>query len=129
MEQPVTLLTRLRHSRYRRSGKTESLAGAAGTMASSVSRFNTDRLLVVGIFEISRDLSCPSSLPELKGRCAESILHTSGRVALYRCWICHSPGMSSPVVVVMWCNKVVKVFCSLCMHCFFDLRTSAPTTG
>ncbi|GFU72266.1 uncharacterized protein TNCV_194391 [Trichonephila clavipes] len=26
-----------------------------------------------------------------------SILHTSGRVALCRCWICHSPGMSSPL--------------------------------
>ncbi|GFV96496.1 uncharacterized protein TNCV_1999481 [Trichonephila clavipes] len=31
-----------------------------------VSRFNTGRLLVVGIFEISRYLSGPSSLPELK---------------------------------------------------------------
>ncbi|GFU70701.1 hypothetical protein TNCV_4951951 [Trichonephila clavipes] len=39
----------------------------------------------------------------------------------------------SPVVVVMWnifwCNKVVKVFFPLFMHCFFDLRTSAPPTG
>ncbi|GFU19964.1 hypothetical protein TNCV_714811 [Trichonephila clavipes] len=34
-------------------------------MASSVSRFNTGRLLVVGIFEISR-VSDPSSLSELK---------------------------------------------------------------
>ncbi|GFW30038.1 hypothetical protein TNCV_1593561 [Trichonephila clavipes] len=35
-------------------------------MASSVSRFNTGRLLVVGIFEISRNLSGLSSLSELK---------------------------------------------------------------
>ncbi|GFX52948.1 hypothetical protein TNCV_3228161 [Trichonephila clavipes] len=35
-------------------------------MTSSVSRFNTSRLLVVGIFEISRILSGLSSLPELK---------------------------------------------------------------
>ncbi|GFW83241.1 uncharacterized protein TNCV_2508811 [Trichonephila clavipes] len=26
-----------------------------------------------------------------------SILHTSGHVALCRCWICHSSGMSSPL--------------------------------
>ncbi|GFV08800.1 DUF4817 domain-containing protein [Trichonephila clavipes] len=42
-------------------------------------------------------LSGPSSLLGTE-RCdpQRSILHTSGRVALCRCWICHSPGMSSP---------------------------------
>ncbi|GFX76827.1 hypothetical protein TNCV_1952681 [Trichonephila clavipes] len=35
-------------------------------MASSVSRFNTGRLLVVGIFEISLVSTGPSSLSELK---------------------------------------------------------------
>ncbi|GFX68624.1 hypothetical protein TNCV_1800371 [Trichonephila clavipes] len=35
-------------------------------MASSVSRFNTGRLLVVRIFEISRVSTGPSSLSELK---------------------------------------------------------------
>ncbi|GFU70071.1 uncharacterized protein TNCV_2752061 [Trichonephila clavipes] len=80
-------------------------------------------------------LSGPSSLSELKDAIRKSILHTSGHVALVWnvFWICHSSGMSFPVVVVMWnifwCNKVVKVFCSLFMHCFFDLRTSAPPTG
>ncbi|GFT77119.1 hypothetical protein TNCV_1099871 [Trichonephila clavipes] len=82
----------------RRSGKRESLAGAAGTHGSSVSRFNTGRLLAVGIFEISR-----VSIRSMKSVGTEicdpqrSILHTSGHVALCRCWICHSSGMSSPL--------------------------------
>ncbi|GFX45539.1 hypothetical protein TNCV_2740761 [Trichonephila clavipes] len=61
-------------------------------MASSVSRFNTGRLLVVGIFEISR-VSIRSIKSVGTERCdpQRSILHTSGRIALYRCWICHSP--------------------------------------
>ncbi|GFV43963.1 DUF4817 domain-containing protein [Trichonephila clavipes] len=82
----------------RRSGKTESLAGAAGTHGSSVSRFNTDRLLVVRIFEISR-VSIRSIKSVGTERCdpQRSILHTSGYVALCRCWICHSSGMSSPL--------------------------------
>ncbi|GFY30940.1 uncharacterized protein TNCV_1629141 [Trichonephila clavipes] len=37
-----------------------------------------------------------------------SILHTSGRVALYRCWICHSPGMSSPLWW-WWSCGVIKL--------------------
>ncbi|GFU53452.1 uncharacterized protein TNCV_1998211 [Trichonephila clavipes] len=37
-------------------------------------------------------LSGPSSLSELK-----DAIRRSGRVALYRCWICHSSGMSSPL--------------------------------
>ncbi|GFW12785.1 uncharacterized protein TNCV_3884951 [Trichonephila clavipes] len=41
-------------------------------------------------------LSGPSSLSELKDTIHRSILHTSGHVALCRCWICHSSGMSSP---------------------------------
>ncbi|GFV00422.1 hypothetical protein TNCV_3644001 [Trichonephila clavipes] len=103
-------------------------------MASSVSRFNTGRLLVVGIFEISR-VSIRSIKSVGTERCdpQRSILHTSGHVALCRCWICHSSGMSSPL---WWWScgtysgdKVVKVFCSIFMHCFFDLRTSAPPTG
>ncbi|GFW25785.1 hypothetical protein TNCV_1310461 [Trichonephila clavipes] len=67
-------------------------------MASSVSRFNTGRLLVVGIFEISR-VSIRSIKSVGTERCdpQRSIFHTSGRVALYRCWICHSSGMSSPL--------------------------------
>ncbi|GFV07918.1 hypothetical protein TNCV_2958571 [Trichonephila clavipes] len=67
----------------RRSGKRESLAGAAGTHGSSVSRFNTGRLLVVGIFEISR-VSIRSMKSVGTERCdpQRSILHTSGHVAL-----------------------------------------------
>ncbi|GFX94961.1 DUF4817 domain-containing protein [Trichonephila clavipes] len=43
-------------------------------------------------------LSGPSSLSELKEWYPQrSILHTSGHVALYRCWIYHSSGMSSPL--------------------------------
>ncbi|GFY02840.1 hypothetical protein TNCV_3507201 [Trichonephila clavipes] len=82
----------------RRSEKTESLAGAAGTHGSLVSRFNTGRLLVVEIFEISR-VSIRSIKSAGTERCdpQRSILHTSGHVALCRCWICHSSGMSSPL--------------------------------
>ncbi|GFU06803.1 uncharacterized protein TNCV_4353591 [Trichonephila clavipes] len=41
-------------------------------------------------------LSGPSSLSELKDAiCREVSSHTSGHVALCRCWICHSSGMSS----------------------------------
>ncbi|GFT92917.1 hypothetical protein TNCV_740711 [Trichonephila clavipes] len=67
----------------RRSGKTKSLAGAAGTHGSSVSRFNTGRLLVVGIFEISR-VSIRSIKSVGTERCdpQRGILHTSGHVAL-----------------------------------------------
>ncbi|GFV24311.1 hypothetical protein TNCV_423011 [Trichonephila clavipes] len=105
-------------------------------MASSVSRFNTGRLLVVGIFEISRVsirsiypyLSILSELKDAIRREVSSIhpdvLHSTVAGFVTRLW-----NIFSPVVVVMWCNKVVKVFCSLCMHCFFDLRTSAPPTG
>ncbi|GFX84407.1 hypothetical protein TNCV_4135171 [Trichonephila clavipes] len=52
-------------------------------MASSVSRFNTGRLLVVGIFEISR-VPIRSIKPVGTERCdpQRSILHTSGHVAL-----------------------------------------------
>ncbi|GFU56634.1 hypothetical protein TNCV_3930311 [Trichonephila clavipes] len=77
-------------------------------MASSVSRFNTGRLLVVGIFEISR-VSIRSIKSVGTERCdpLRSILHTSGRVALYRCWICHSPGMSSSLW--WWSCGVIKL--------------------
>ncbi|GFU69384.1 hypothetical protein TNCV_625081 [Trichonephila clavipes] len=77
-------------------------------MASSVSRFNTGRLLVVGIFEISR-VSIRSIKSVGTERCdpLRSILHTSGCVALYRCWICHSPGMSSPLW--WWSCGVIKL--------------------
>ncbi|GFU58429.1 hypothetical protein TNCV_58401 [Trichonephila clavipes] len=48
-----------------------------------VSRFNTGRLLVVGIFEISRVSIGPSSLSELKDAIRRgSILRTSGHVEL-----------------------------------------------
>ncbi|GFV23615.1 hypothetical protein TNCV_462401 [Trichonephila clavipes] len=67
-------------------------------MASSVSRFNTGRLRLWGYLKSRVYLSGPSSLSELK-RCdpQRSILHTYGHVALCRCWICHSSGMSSPL--------------------------------
>ncbi|GFT15616.1 hypothetical protein TNCV_4985521 [Trichonephila clavipes] len=65
-------------------------------MASSVSRFNTGRLLVVGIIEILH-LSIRSIKSVGTERCdpQRSILHTSGHVALCRCCICYSSGMSS----------------------------------
>ncbi|GFW99496.1 hypothetical protein TNCV_3417291 [Trichonephila clavipes] len=67
-------------------------------MASSISRFNTGRLLVVGIFEISRvSIRSIKSVGTEKCDPQRSILHTSGHVALCRCWICHSSGMSSPL--------------------------------
>ncbi|GFU28686.1 hypothetical protein TNCV_468751 [Trichonephila clavipes] len=70
-------------------------------MVSSVSRFNTGKLLVVGIFEISR-LSIRSLKSVGTERCdpLRSILHTSGHVALVWnvFWICHSSGMSSPLL-------------------------------
>ncbi|GFV46139.1 uncharacterized protein TNCV_1256951 [Trichonephila clavipes] len=76
-------------------------------------------------------LSGPSSLSELKDAIRREVssihpdvLHSTVAGFVTRLW-----NIFSPVVVVMWCNKVVKVFCSLCMHCFFDLRTSAPPTG
>ncbi|GFV50483.1 hypothetical protein TNCV_1861641 [Trichonephila clavipes] len=77
-------------------------------MTSSVSRFNTGSLLVVGIFEISR-VSIRSIKSVGTERCdpQRSILHTSGRVALYRCWICHWPGMSSPLW--WWSCGVIKL--------------------
>ncbi|GFW92329.1 DUF4817 domain-containing protein [Trichonephila clavipes] len=72
----------------------------------------------------------PSSLSELKDaiRREVSSIHPDMLLNLTLVW-----NVFSPVVVVMWnifwCNKVVKVFRSLFMHCFFDLRTSAPPTG
>ncbi|GFX24550.1 DUF4817 domain-containing protein [Trichonephila clavipes] len=77
-------------------------------------------------------LTGPSSLSELKDAIRREvssihpdILHTA--VAGF------ASNVFSPVVVVMWnifwCNKVVKDFCSLFMHCFFDLSTSAPPAG
>ncbi|GFV32905.1 hypothetical protein TNCV_1745471 [Trichonephila clavipes] len=78
----------------RRSGKTESLAGTAGTHGLLWSPHLTP--VVVGIFEISR-VSIRSIKSVGTERCdpQRSILHTSGHVALCRCWICHSSGMSS----------------------------------
>ncbi|GFX13714.1 hypothetical protein TNCV_1922271 [Trichonephila clavipes] len=66
------------------------------SMASSVSRFNTGRLLVVRIFEILR-VSIRSIKSVGTERCdpQRSIIHTSGHVELCRCWICHSSGMFS----------------------------------
>ncbi|GFU81665.1 DUF4817 domain-containing protein [Trichonephila clavipes] len=79
-------------------------------------------------------LSGPLSLLELKDviRREVSSIHPdmlhSAVLDLSLVW-----NVFSPVVVVIWnifwCNKVVKVFCSLFMHCFFDLRTLAPPTG
>ncbi|GFU76428.1 hypothetical protein TNCV_106511 [Trichonephila clavipes] len=90
--------TAQREAFAKRSGKTESLAGAAGTHVLLGLQINTGRLLVVGIFEISR-VSVRSIKSVGTERCdpQRSILHTSGRVALCRCWICHSPEMSSPL--------------------------------
>ncbi|GFU87007.1 DUF4817 domain-containing protein [Trichonephila clavipes] len=75
-------------------------------------------------------LSGPSSLPELKDAIHREVssIHPDMLLDLSLVW-----NVFSPVVVVMWkifwCNKVVKVFCSLFRHCFFDLRTSEPPTG
>ncbi|GFU92898.1 uncharacterized protein TNCV_2080441 [Trichonephila clavipes] len=76
-------------------------------------------------------LSSPSSLSELKDaiRREVSSIHPDACCTLPLLDLSLAWNVFSPVVVVMWCNKVVKVFCSLCMHCFFDLRTSAPPTG
>ncbi|GFX17921.1 hypothetical protein TNCV_2293691 [Trichonephila clavipes] len=104
-------------------------------MASSVSRFNTGRLLIVGYLKSRVYLSGPSSLSELKDAVHREVSSPYIRTCctlplldLSLVW-----NVFYPVVVVMWnifwCNKVVKVFCSLFMHCFFDLRTSAPPTG
>ncbi|GFW99021.1 hypothetical protein TNCV_1782401 [Trichonephila clavipes] len=54
MEQPVTLLTRLRHSDTQTFGEDRIVSRRCRYPWPPVSRFNTDRLLVVGIFEISR---------------------------------------------------------------------------
>ncbi|GFW65794.1 DUF4817 domain-containing protein [Trichonephila clavipes] len=56
------------------------------------------RLLVVGIFEISR-VSIRSIKSVGTERCdpQRSIIHTSGHVALCHSWICHSSGMFSPL--------------------------------
>ncbi|GFT49663.1 DUF4817 domain-containing protein [Trichonephila clavipes] len=60
----------------------------------------------------------PSSLSELKdvirrevSSIHPDVLHSTVAGFVTRLW-----NIFSPVVVVMWCNKVVKVFCSLCMH-------------
>ncbi|GFX89336.1 uncharacterized protein TNCV_2201791 [Trichonephila clavipes] len=77
-------------------------------------------------------LSGLSSLSELKDaiRREVSSIHPD---MLYSAVAGFVSNVFSPVVVVMrnifWCNKVVKVFCSLFMHCFFDLSTSAPPAG
>ncbi|GFU95036.1 uncharacterized protein TNCV_4138201 [Trichonephila clavipes] len=80
-------------------------------------------------------LSGPSSLSELKDAIRREVssihpdmLHSAvaGFVTRLKCLL---PCGGGHVEHIFWCNKVVKVFCSLFMHCFFDLRTSAPPTG
>ncbi|GFV21451.1 uncharacterized protein TNCV_2372081 [Trichonephila clavipes] len=77
-------------------------------------------------------LSGPSSLLELKDAIHREVssLHPDMLHSAVAGFVWN---VFSPVVVVMWnifwCSKVVKVYCSLFMHCFFDLRTSEPPTG
>ncbi|GFY09682.1 hypothetical protein TNCV_381761 [Trichonephila clavipes] len=78
-------------------GKTESLAGAAGTHG-LLGPQNTGSLLVVVIFEISRVSirSIKSVGTERWIRREVSSIHPD-ILHLCRCWICHSSGMSSPL--------------------------------
>ncbi|GFT97480.1 hypothetical protein TNCV_3597481 [Trichonephila clavipes] len=124
MEQPVTLLTRLKSIPDTDVREDRIVSRRCRYPWPLGLRFNTDRLRLWGYLKSRVSIRSIKSVGT--ERCDPqrevSSIHPE-RVALYRCWICHSPGLSSPpVVVVMWCNKVVKSFRSLCMHCFFDLH-------
>ncbi|GFV91659.1 uncharacterized protein TNCV_4762241 [Trichonephila clavipes] len=78
-------------------------------------------------------LSGPSSLSELKDAIRRDVsyihpdmLHSAvaGFVTRLECFLPCGGGHGN----IFWCNKVVKVLCSLFMPGFFDLRTSAPPT-
>ncbi|GFT78570.1 uncharacterized protein TNCV_4491551 [Trichonephila clavipes] len=80
-------------------------------------------------------LSGPLSLSELQDAIHREVssIHPDMLHSAVAGFVTRLENVFSPVVVAMWkifwCNKVVEVFCSLFMHCFFDLRTSAPPTG
>ncbi|GFU08028.1 uncharacterized protein NPIL_568161 [Nephila pilipes] len=67
------------------------------SMASSVSRSDTNRLLTVGVLKIP-DVWIPSIQSVGIERCdpPRDVMHTAGHSALCRCWICDTPSMCYP---------------------------------
>ncbi|GFU70952.1 hypothetical protein TNCV_2540861 [Trichonephila clavipes] len=73
----------------------------------SVSRFNNERLLVVGIFGKLAYLSGPSSLLELKDAIRREVSSIHPDVPhSYRCWICNS---SECLPLWWWSCGVIKL--------------------